>query len=295
MIALHSKPVTLLLSLIVSIVGGTAQGQERPVALELLLAVDCSSSVSNGEFDLQMQGIAAAFRHPAVHEAIKDYAAEGIAVGLVQWSSTSNQKLSVDWALVDDQASAEAFAAATDRQRRSVGGGRTAIGEAIVFSLAEMETNEFDGARKVVDVSGDGLWNQGRPPEEAKLLAEASGTTINGLAVLSLEPGLADHYRDSVITGPEAFVITARRYSDFAEAILRKLLREIVGPRIASEPAALGLAEKSQRLGVRGRSATRASAPRRRRSGRLASRLHPAGIRPGPAACRVATRLSVPR
>ena len=230
-----------VLGLLLLAVGGAARAEQRPVALELVLAVDCSSSVSKGEFDLQMQGIAAAFRDPSVHEAIRSYAAEGLAVTLVQWSSLSNQVGAVDWSLITDRPSAERFAAAVARQSRAVGGGRTAIGEAVVFSLQAIEGNAFAGARKVIDVSGDGLWNQGRPPAAAKALAEASDTTINGLAVLSLEPALAEHYRDMVIAGPEAFVITARRYSDFAEAILRKLLREIVGPRIASAPGDAGL------------------------------------------------------
>ena len=233
-----------LFTLLLLAVAGGARAEQRPVALELVLAVDCSSSVSKGEFDLQMQGIAAAFRDPSVHEAIRSYAVEGVAVTLVQWSSLSNQVRAVDWVLVTDQASAERFAAAVQRQSRAVGGGRTAIGEAVIFALGAIEGNAFTGARKVIDVSGDGLWNQGRPPTLAKALAEASDTTINGLAVLSLEPELAEHYRDMVIAGPEAFVITARRYSDFAEAILRKLLREIVGPRIASAPEGTGLAER---------------------------------------------------
>ena len=40
-------------------------------------------------------------------------------------------------------------------------------------------------------------------------------------------PGSPTWYRDNVIAGPGSFVITAADYDDFAEAIVRKLIREI--------------------------------------------------------------------
>ena len=43
---------------------------QQPVDLELVLAVDISSSVSRDEYALQMGGLAAAFRDPAVVAAI---------------------------------------------------------------------------------------------------------------------------------------------------------------------------------------------------------------------------------
>jgi hypothetical protein len=61
----------------------------------------------------------------------------------------------------------------------------------------------------------------------AQAMAEARGVTVNGLAILNDDPGLATWYRDNVIAGRGAFVITASDYSDFAAAILDKLLREI--------------------------------------------------------------------
>jgi len=47
------------------------------------------------------------------------------------------------------------------------------------------------------------------------------------LPILALEPDLDRYYYDSVIGGPGAFVIAARDYETFADAILKKLIIEI--------------------------------------------------------------------
>ena len=59
----------------------------------------------------------------------------------------------------------------------------------------------------------------------------AQGITINGLAILTEEPWLDDYYRQNVIGGPSGFCIVAENMDSFAEAILKKLVQEIVGGR----------------------------------------------------------------
>ena len=78
----------------------------EPVDLALVLAVDSSSSVNFDEFRLQMRGLADAFRSRAVINAIKAAAPNGIAVTLVQWSSSDRQALAFGWADVRDAATA---------------------------------------------------------------------------------------------------------------------------------------------------------------------------------------------
>ena len=61
--------------------------------------------------------------------------------------------------------------------------------------------------------------------------AIAAGVTINGLAIVSEDPFLADYDRLTAIGGAGAFVLTATGYESFAEAIRLKLLRELApGP-----------------------------------------------------------------
>src|SRR5512138_1046870 len=164
---------TLLATLLPGLAGGPAQAQLEPIVpppteaveLELVLAVDTSSSVSPEEFDLQMRGFAGAFRDPTVIAAIGATGAGGIAVSMIQWSDNRRQEVAVDWQRLTDEASVTGFADAIDATPRFLDGGGTAIGGAIDFALAQINRNAFDGRRKVIDISGDGRANQGASPD----------------------------------------------------------------------------------------------------------------------------------
>ncbi len=215
----------------------TSLAQERrPVDLELVLAVDTSSSVSPGEFNLQMQGLAEAFRNSAVHGAIQASGDLGIAVAMVQWSDNRKQTVAIDWKMVRDRNSAVAFAREIDGTPRYLIGGGTAIGGAVNFSAHQLRINLFNGRRKVIDISGDGRTNQGSNPARARDDAVAQGITINGLAILNEDALVDRHYLANVIGGTGSFVLQADDYSDFARAIVEKLIKEIAGVPIAALP-----------------------------------------------------------
>ncbi|MGQ0662127.1 MAG: DUF1194 domain-containing protein [Pseudomonadota bacterium] len=206
---------------------GPAGARSQSVDLQLVLAIDSSSSVSMDEFYLQLEGYATAFKHPDLRRAIRSGPNQAIAVSLFEWSSPNQQAINFDWRLLSDQASLETFAAELAGAPRVVIGGNTAIGSAIEVGIEMLELSPFEGGRKVIDISGDGASNGGRPVTAMRDQATFLGVTINGLAILSEEPDLDAYYRRFVIGGPGAFVISARDYTDFADAILKKLLREI--------------------------------------------------------------------
>src|SRR5207302_10062644 len=106
------------------------------------------------------------------------------------------------------------------------GGGTTWSG-AIGSSLLLLRASPYMPTRQVIDISGDGSNNIGRPPQQARDEAVKMGIRINGLPILTVEPDLDVYYRRSVIGGPGAFTIPARNYDQFADAILRKLIAEI--------------------------------------------------------------------
>ena len=213
-----------------------AQESGRPVDLELVLAVDASSSVSAMEFELQIQGLAQAFRDPRVLQAIRAAGDLGVAVSLVQWSDHRKQFLAVDWTLVADPDGAAAFADEVADTPRFVIGGGTAIGGVLNFAMRSLDGNDFQGRRRVIDVSGDGRANQGAEPARLRDQAVARGITINGLAILNEDLTVADYYRAQVIGGAGAFVMSANDYESYALAILTKLLREIAGALVAARP-----------------------------------------------------------
>ena len=220
-------------ALLFALAARPAAGQ-TPVDLELVLAVDTSSSVNRGEFDLQMRGLAEAFRDPRVQKAIAAAGVFGVAVALVQWADSRHQTLSIDWQVVRTPEDAAALAALIDATPRYVVGGGTAIGSAVMFALDLLATNAYVGQRGVIDVSGDGRANQGELPTNARARALAEGVTVNGLAILNEDPALNVYYLQYVIAGPGAFVLAAQDYEAFADAIVEKLVREISGAPVAS-------------------------------------------------------------
>jgi hypothetical protein len=89
----------------------------------------------------------------------------------------------------------------------------------------------FVAARRVIDVSGDGSNNNGRPVTAARDEAVASGVTINGLPILAIESQLDEYYQNNVVGGPGAFVVPTANFETFAKAIQAKLVKEIAaGP-----------------------------------------------------------------
>jgi hypothetical protein len=212
-----------------------------PVAVQLVLSVDVSGSVSQDRFELQRQGYAAAFRDAQVLHAIQSTSTGSIAVAMAQWTGPSLHVVAVGWTLISDAASAERFAAAIEAAPRALFGGGTSISGAIDYARDMLSRAPFQGERRVIDVSGDGSNNRGRPAEDARDEAVQAGVAINGLPILTIEPELDEYYRRNVIGGPGAFVIAVRRYEDFAAAVRKKLITEIAGVRLPEHAVNIGL------------------------------------------------------
>lgn len=235
-VTLRSAILALAILFVVN-VGERASAQ--PVDLQLVLAVDTSGSVSEARFELQKQGYVAAFRSPLLLKAIGSGTRQSIAVTMVQWTGPALQIVVVPWMLIKDEASMLAFADAIARAPRQLFGGGTSISGAIDHAMTLFPATELRGARRVIDVSGDGANNRGRAATLARDDAVSAGVTINGLPILALEPALDLYYRDNVIGGPGAFMVPAESYETFAEAVLKKLIVEIAG---ADSPTGVMLA-----------------------------------------------------
>ena len=206
-----------------------ARAADEDVDLQLVLAIDSSSSVSMDEYYLQLEGYARAFANPLLSEAIAALPRGRIAVSLFEWSGPGQQVLNFEWRILDGAESTRRFAEELALAPRLVIGGETAIGDALAVAATLLEDAPGGPARMVVDVSGDGSSNRGLPVSVARAELLARGIVINGLAVTNQEAGLEAYYAREVIGGPGSFVLPAGDYDDFRDVILRKLLREI-GP-----------------------------------------------------------------
>ncbi len=212
-----------------------ATARAQAVDLLLVLAVDGSGSIDDDEFRFQREGYAAAITHPQVLRAMTDGPHRAVGILFMEWGSPGGAQVVVDWARINDAASAELFAAQILAAPR---GNQTynAIGDAIVLATNLIKRSPLAAARGVIDISGDGpdLRSLVGAPV-ARDAAVAEGITINALAILNRGgfvrgPGgmpLDEHYRQAVVGGPGAFVMTADDYRSFAQAIYNKLIREV--------------------------------------------------------------------
>ena len=214
----------------------------EPVDLLLILAADVSRSVDSQKFQLQREGYAAALANPRVLDAIRAGRNGRIGVLFLEWSGFGNQKVVIDWMLVDGPKAAQAFGDRLVESPRSFAD-RTSISGGIDAAVAQLARAPFSAERRTIDVSGDGTNNAGRDVGQARDEALALGVTINGLVILSDTPlpwnpehtnppgGLTKYYRDNVIGGPGSFVIEAKDFNSFGQAIVKKMIAEIADAR----------------------------------------------------------------
>jgi hypothetical protein len=194
--------------------------------LALVMAIDVSGSINAGEYRLQHEGIARAFENPAVLSAIAGGAHGAIDATVMEWSDRDKQVTVVPWTRVFDRTSAESFAALVRGAHRT-SAGLTAIGDALLAAAADFKTLHDHPARRVIDLSGDGMANIGPNPAEVRDALVARGITINGLAILQHEPWLSMYYDQYVVGGPGAFLLDVQNYASFADAMQEKLFNEI--------------------------------------------------------------------
>ncbi len=212
--------------------------EDRTVDVELVLAVDVSWSMDFEEQLIQRQGYSQAFRSQDVIDAILYGGYGRVAVTYLEWAGSESQEVVVPWTLIDSVDSAHAFAdsleAGSPRHFR-----RTSLSSAIRFSAAQFDKNDFDGIRRVIDISGDGPNNQGGSVVLARDEAVAQGITINGLPLMTNGEdegglgyniaGLDVYFAECVIGGGLSFMIPVRRWEEFPLAVRRKLVLELAG------------------------------------------------------------------
>jgi Protein of unknown function (DUF1194) len=231
------RPVLAILAFAVFFCLSSAAKAEN-IDLEIVLAADVSRSIDEGEFNLQRKGYAAALTDPSVLAAIRNRPDHAIAVCFVEWSGPQDQQVVVDWTAIHDAEDAGGVAEAILKAPRSFTG-RTSISAAIDFAMQRFAAAKWQAKRRVIDISGDGTSNSGRPITEARDEAIARGVTINGLAIINNKAdlgysshthppgGLPKYYQDHVVGGTGSFLFVVKDFNSFAQAMAKKLAKEI--------------------------------------------------------------------
>ena len=246
----------LVAIVLLALLGVIGEARSAGVDLEVILAADVSRSIDDAEFDLQRKGYAAALTDPRVLAAIHGRSGAAIGVSFIEWSGDEDQQIVADWAEIRDEEDAGSMAAAILAAPRSFMG-RTSISAAIDFAMAHFTKSKWQAKRRIIDISGDGTNNSGRPVTEARDQAISQGITINGLAIINDKPnlgysahtqppgGLPLYYQQNVIGGPNAFMLSVKDFNTFADAMAQKLAKEI--------DVAAGAAVKQASFEMRGR------------------------------------------
>lgn len=206
----------------------------RRVDVELILAVDVSYSMDMDELALQREGYAGAITSKEFLQALKTGPTGKVAVTYFEWAASTDQKIVVPWRVIDGPESAGSVADEILKAplRRA---SRTSISGAINFAMPLFDANDYQGLRRVIDISGDGPNNNGEPVTVARDAALAKGVTINGLPIMSKETNYATmdienldfYYEDCVIGGAGSFVVPIKTREKFKEAIRTKLVMEV--------------------------------------------------------------------
>src|ERR1700712_1811280 len=232
-IALVSLAALLLQPMI-----AVAPARADDVDVALVLVTDVSRSIDDSEFALEKNGYASALTNPKVLEAIHGGPTGKIAIAYVEFASSFEVRTVLDWTVIQDKASAQAFVDRLSGAPRSFWG-RTSISAGIDQAAQLLAESGVNATRHVIDVCGDGTNNAGREAADARDDAVKAGVTINGLAIINDHPvswtfahvqppgGLANYYRDNVTGGPGSFVLEVHDFASFGEAMTRKLVDEI--------------------------------------------------------------------
>ncbi len=224
-----------------ALVPAAASAAEK-VDLLLVLAADVSRSVDTAKFQLQREGYAAAVSDPRVLDAVRSGRNGRIGLTYIEWSGVGSQRVVINWMTLGDAESAKGFGDRLLEAPRSFAD-RTSISGAIEFAMVQLARAPYESVRRTIDVSGDGTNNAGRDVALARDEAVAQGVTINGLVILSATPlpwnpdhtnppgGLDHYYRNNVVGGPGAFVLVAKDFNSFGEAIIEKMIAEVAQAR----------------------------------------------------------------
>lgn len=206
----------------------------------LALGLDVSGSVDAREYRLQVDGVAAALGSTAVRAALLERVETPVELLVYEWSGPNDQQLLLPWTRITSPQSLDAAIEKLNAiERRADATPGTALGVAMMRGSQYLAQRSHCW-RQTLDISGDGKSNLGPRPRSTKPKLATTGITINALVIGADDPAIGDirqgeigelsaYFNAEVILGADAFVEVALGFEGYAEAMERKLLRELDG------------------------------------------------------------------
>ena len=217
---------------------------EAACRLALVLALDVSGSVDEREYSLQLEGIATALEDPEVRAAILALPDARVDIAIFEWSAARYNREILGWTTLTTGEGIDIIVAHLRNWRRASAPEATGLGAAMELS-GRMLRGRPDCWKRVADISGDGKNNDWPLPLDVKAEGTLDGITVNALVVGIGNPRISDdrqaeitdlssYFRTQVLHGPDAFLEVALGYQDYARAMTRKLLREVMAPPLGA-------------------------------------------------------------
>jgi hypothetical protein len=213
----------------------------------IVTALDVSDSIDRPAAALQFEGIAAAVLAPEFLQAVSAGRHGRIGFAVYTWAAGRNMRVVLPWTMigsaVDARRVSAGLRAAASARRPSPTDPLAASGEGLVWHEFRtdisgalehgrrlLEEAPYVARHRVLNLCANGKDNVGDGPSGARDRALVAGVTLNALA-LDDRPELGSYLRERVQGGPSSFVLEARAHGDFAEAMLRKFLMDLIATR----------------------------------------------------------------
>lgn len=209
-----------------------AAAEELSTDANIITGLDVSSSINAQETMLQIDGMAQAIRSPAILAAIQHGQHGRIGFAVFVWADGDYPEL-VSWRMISSQEDAEATSqeissrlkSLLESSSRSVGT-LTNLSGAIDHASEMLSQAPYATKRAIVNIVGNGEDNVGEDPQRARAQLLARGVTINGV-VVGGDPAVLNYYRNQVIGGRTAFVLSADSAETLVQVFAMKFVSEI--------------------------------------------------------------------
>lgn len=225
----------------------------------IVTAIDISDSVSPLEIRLQIAGVAGAIRTHDVLQAIEAGQHGRVGFAVFAWSHDGAYPMLVSWTLIASSTDAISVSdqlanrlrladeAEARRQSKMHHTGRlTDISAAVAHAAELLRTTPFIARRSVVNIISDGMDNRGDGPRQARDALIHEGGTINGV-VLGGDPVVIEYFRQHIVGGPGAFVLSAHDADTIVRLFVRKLRSDIAVPAAPGRANLAALLQVEQR------------------------------------------------
>ena len=233
-----------ILVLVLSCLPLAAQAQAaKPVDIAIVVSLDRSESIDAEEARAQIDGLVFTLRHSRFRDTVAVGWYGSIALTVINWSSFGRYEVILPWTRIAGRADAATAAAVLEldyaRERIARHGSQTDLAFAIEVGMKQIDALPWPATKSVINVVADGISNIGRLAMVDRNIAVARGITVNGLIMArgSAIEVISRYFEREVIGGPAAFIQVSDGNDDFANAMLRKILLEMVrlrGPGLSA-------------------------------------------------------------